>query len=381
MNGFLSVKNEPTKFWKIIVEYEAAIASTDIVDPHELRPIQHGLFGEVGGIMATAKKLVREKNAYPGYRKAAEEEFGDTLWYLAALCRRRTICLADLIHKAIIDTDSTARLVRTRSKVKTPHIEQPSDEMDRALVHLGRVAASMLDENPSSEHMQEFVHHYVSALTTANLSLADVVHANMRKVCGAFLDPTPEDLVDFDSDFGPDEQLPQNFKIRISQRPSGKSYLQWNGVFIGDPLTDNISDRDGYRFHDVFHLANAAILHWSPVMRALIKQKRKSKGKFDEEQDSGRAFVVEEGLTAWIFSRAKELDYFAGLTRVPLDILKTIQEFVVGYEVEQCPLKLWDHAILQGYDVFRQLKAAKGGIIIGDRGKRTLCFESMEIEK
>jgi hypothetical protein len=52
------------------------------------------------------------------------------------------------------------------------------------------------------------------------------------------------------------------------------AYFQWNGVFIGDPLTDNIADRDGYRFHDVFHFANAAILHWSPVMRALVRHKR-----------------------------------------------------------------------------------------------------------
>jgi hypothetical protein len=43
-----------------------------------------------------------------------------------------------------------------------------------------------------------------------------------------------------------------------------------NGVFIGDPLTDNIRDPDGYRFHDVFHFARAAILHWSPTFRALI---------------------------------------------------------------------------------------------------------------
>jgi hypothetical protein len=65
-----------------------------------------------------------------------------------------------------------------------------------------------------------------------------------------------------------------------------------NGVFIGDPLTDNILDRDGYRFHDVFHFAHASILHWSPTFRALIKHKRKSDPVVDEAQDSGRAIVV-----------------------------------------------------------------------------------------
>ena len=66
------------------------------------------------------------------------------------------------------------------------------------------------------------------------------------------------------------------------------------------------------RFHDVFHLANAAILHWSPVFRALIRQKRKSDPKIDEVEDGGRATVVEEGLTAWIFSYAKGLNFFEG---------------------------------------------------------------------
>ena len=40
-------------------------------------------------------------------------------------------------------------------------------------------------------------------------------------------------------------------------------------------------------------------------MRALIKHKRKSKPDYDEAQDSGRAIVVEEGLTAWIFTDPK----------------------------------------------------------------------------
>jgi hypothetical protein len=198
-----------------------------------------------------------------------------------------------------------------------------------------------------------------------------------------FLEPEAVDLdgLDFDRKFGIEEQLPRQFKVRVNQRGSGRSYLQWRDVFIGDPLTDNIADRDGYRFHDVFHLSYAAILHWSPVFRALIKHKRKSAPKYDEEQDSGRAIVVEEGLTAWIFSRAKELNYFENQERVSLRILKTISEFVSGYEVDQCPLKLWEKAILQGYTVFRELKANEGGWIVGDREQRTITYLPLESEQ
>lgn len=368
----------------LITVYEEAIAGTDIIDPLELRAIQQGLFGEVGGLMATAKKVVREKSSYLGYRKAAEEEFGDTLWYLAAICRRRSVRLVDLIGHARIYPSPIPLLVVAGSAIG-PEPGSPSarstNEMDSALMRLGEATANMLTELPSIEQMQMFARLYLEALAATGLPLSDVVRANTRKACGAFLEPKPEDLIDFDIGLDPEEQLPRQFRIRINQRPTGKSYLQWNGVFIGDPLSDNIGEQDGYRFHDVFHFANAAILHWSPVMRALIKQKRKSVGTLDEEQDSGRAIVVEEGLTAWIFSRAKELNYFEGQTRVSLGILKTIQEFVAGYEVERCPLKLWERAILQGYAVFRQLKATGGGVIIGDREMRSVCFEPLEPAK
>jgi hypothetical protein len=119
-------------------------------------------------------------------------------------------------------------------------------------------------------------------------------------------------------------------------------------------------------------------LHWSPTFRALIKHKRKSDPKVDEEQDGGRAIVVEEGLTAWIFSRAKQLEFFEDQKKgLSFDMLKTIQEFVNGYEVQDCPLKLWEDAILQGYDVFRKVRANNGGIVIGDRGNRKVTYKPL----
>ena len=83
----------------------------------------------------------------------------------------------------------------------------------------------------------------------------------------------------------------------------------------------------------------------SRTFRALIKQKRKSDPIIDEAQDGGRAIVVEEGLSAWIFTRAKELNYFAGQNGLSFDLLKTVRQFVSGYEVEVCPLSLWEMAI------------------------------------
>jgi NTP pyrophosphatase (non-canonical NTP hydrolase) len=364
----------------LLADYASAIAQTDVLSSTDIGPILQGIYGEVGGIMSAAKKLVRERSAFIGYRKAAEEEFGDTLWYLTALCRRLSIPLDELFAEAT-NADHFERVGSASDLVNGPfaHVIVPraACTLDEALFRLGRSAAALLEGLPTRAQIVCFARDYLYALHAAQLIFADVARSNLRKARGAFLDPDPNELIDFDKNFGADEQLPRTFRVRINERGSGKSYLQWNGVFIGDPLTDNISDRDDYRFHDVFHFAYAAILHWSPVVRALIKQKRKSSAEHDEDQDSGRAIVVEEGLTAWIFSRAKELDFFNGQDRISLEILKTIGEFVAGYEVDKCPLKLWEKSILEGYKVFRQIKERKGGWIVGDRKHRTIHFEPL----
>ena len=100
----------------------------------------------------------------------------------------------------------------------------------------------------------------------------------------------------------------------------------------------------------------------------------------EQAQDSGRAIVVEEGLTAWLFARAKELNYFEGQQGVSFDLLKTVQEFVQGYEVDACPLKLWEIVILQGYSIFRQVRANDGGVIRGNCKDRTLSSNPPSIE-
>lgn len=306
---------------------------------------------------------------------------------MAAICRRLQIPLEDIFAEAT--NHGNFRNIGVASDVAEgalAYIAVPVDSttsLDTTLVRLGQSAAALLGSTPTRITLISFARAYLDAMHAAKLAFSEVARGNLRKARGAFLEPQAEDLagLDFDSDFGIEEQLPRNFKIRVNQRGSGKSYLQWKGVFIGDPLTDNIADHDGYRFHDVFHFSYAAILHWSPVMRALIRHKRKSNPRYDEEQDSGRAIVVEEGVSAWIFSRAKELNFFENQEKVSLGLLKTIGEFVAGYEVEKCPLKLWERAILDGYAVFRQLKANQGGWIIGNREQRTITYMPLESEK
>ncbi len=372
----------------LLTDYMHQVAPTDRLAADDLQPILLGLFGEVGSIMATAKKFHREREAYAGYRHAVEEEFGDALWYLTALCRRLNIRL-DEILAGTANAEHYATSIAANDLLDSPisHVATPLDvpELDAALLQLGEAAAGLFvlrnAKDEAFPKLAAFADWYLRALKATRVTFAEVVRKNIAKTTGRFLRPDYETLPNFDHEFPEEEQLPDHFEITIDQRTSGRSYLRWNGVFIGDPLTDNILDPDGYRFHDVFHFTHAAILHWSPTFRALIKHKRKSNPKLDEAQDGGRAIVVEEGLTAWIFSRAKELNYFEGQKSVSFDLLKTVQQFVAGYEVEACPLSLWEIAILTGYDAFRHLKDNLGGTIVGDRSARTVEYRPLKGRK
>ena len=86
----------------------------------------------------------------------------------------------------------------------------------------------------------------------------------------------------FDTKYDQKEQLPRKIHVHFKQEQDGKQTLvklhsrntlpsMPKGEQIGNQLTDNAELDDGYRFHDVFHLAYAAVLRWSPVTRANLK--------------------------------------------------------------------------------------------------------------
>lgn len=369
----------------LLSEYENAVAPTDRFRDSDVTPILLGLFGEVGSVMSTSKKLHREQDAFAaGYVRDVEEELGDALWYVAALCRRLGLGLADLFSD-VLGRGNYVVSIAANSDPDHPvsQVINASNlaPLDKTLLNLGEQTARLLRAEIEVKAVKplllDFVQAYVEVVQASGVSFAAVLSGNITKVRGRFLKTAVKSLPDFDAAFPVEERLPRTFEIEISQRPNGRSYLRWNGVFIGDPLSDNIADPDGYRFHDVFHFANAAILHWSPTFRALIKHKRKSDPKVDEAQDSGRAIVVDEGVSAYIFSHAKTLNFFEGQTSVSFDLLKAVRNFVRGYEVERCPLNLWENAILQGYDVFRQLRQANGGLVVGNRNERTIHYKPL----
>ncbi|MCT8947816.1 pyrophosphatase [Pseudomonas iridis] len=360
--------------------YADSIRDTDRLA--DLQSLIFGLYGEVGSVVTTAKKQKREGMVF-NYRMAITEEFGDVFWYFTRLTEKLQYDINSLISAPFCKQQLSKIIITDMTENPIAHIPITQEQdFTLALKNLATSAASLLsclDSNEdTNQKLKNFFVNYLYSLKAADISFTDVIHHNIEKSRGRFLDPDIKTLKRFDDDFEEEERLPEIFEIVISERPNGKSYLRWKGVFIGDPLTDNIRDSDGYRFHDVFHMANAAILHWSPTFRALIKHKRKSNPKTDEEQDSGRAIVIEEGLSAWIFSVAKTCNFFEDQNKLSFDMLKTVKQFVSGYEIEDCPLSLWERAILDGYRVFRKLKEHKCGIIVGNRTDRTIEFQPLE---
>jgi hypothetical protein len=187
----------------------------------------------------------------------------------------------------------------------------------------------------------------------------------------------------FDHEYPAPQRLPRTFVVEI--RPVGRDRgleerveLSFRGKKVGDRLGDNTYAESGYRFHDVFHLANAAILGWSPVARAVIfSRKRRIDGLVDAVEDGGRAIVIEEGMVAFLFEHARHHRWFEDVSDIDYAVLKTVRVMTAELEVKQRPLWEVEQAVLQGFSVWRQICEANGGQVIGDLYRRSIKFEPL----
>ncbi len=140
------------------------------------------------------------------------------------------------------------------------------------------------------EEMGDILWYLAAIARQRGLSLDEIAQTNLRKTQSRWLEGSVGPL--FDVDRPASEQLPRLFtaELRDTVDSQGKPVMcmTLNGESLGSRLTDNSYERDGYRFHDIFHLALACMMGWSPVIRALLHVKRKSDAKLDEVEDGGR---------------------------------------------------------------------------------------------
>jgi NTP pyrophosphatase (non-canonical NTP hydrolase) len=240
--------------------------------------------------------------------------------------------------------------------------------------------AHLLFPNQVAEELGDILWYLANTATKFDLDLAAIAVGNLAKT----RDRWPPDGTDaeyslFDEDFPAEEQLPRSFTAEIvdsaTAQGKGRITITIDGVPAGDPLQDNAHDEDGYRFHDVFHLAHAAKLGWSPVLRGkLLKpnRKRRSVPEVDEVEDGGRAIVIDEAIVAYVWEYARRHRFLDGVTTIDYPVLKTIRQLTGGLEVAARSAHDWEEAILAGYRVFREVRARRGGVLAVDLSVRSI---------
>jgi NTP pyrophosphatase (non-canonical NTP hydrolase) len=223
---------------------------------------------------------------------------------------------------------------------------------------------------------------YVSAIAgKAGLSLDSIAATNLAKIRERWKHPKDADGGGpklLDEAYPAKEQLPRQCRItlrEIEDKGKRKAIMEMDGNVLGDYLTDNAHEDDKYRFHDVFHLAYAAVLGWSPVFRWALKRKRKSDPVVDEVEDGARGIVLEEGISAVIFEHARGRSFYDGVASVDYDLLRTVKGITSHVEVHVRSLRDWEKAILDGFCVWRQVRDNKGGTVRLDLTKQLIEFE------
>ncbi len=344
--------------------YSKEIESTDTFRNRRdhLFLLAGGLIGETGSIVAEIKKIEREKSAYPGYCDRLSEELGDFLWYYV-----RLVSIVDA--RLLLDFQNSRKRAVYSKNI-------------RSSLKLAAAVGALIDAlrstvpNKVNVSFRNVWSELQNVARGSGISLKEAAEANVAKIRSRWpLKRIFHTL--FDESYPVEEQLPRRFRIRFIERRRGNRIeilLRSNGIGVGDRVTDNIADPDGYRYHDIFHIAYAVFLGWSPVVRGLLRCKRKSKSSVDENQDGARAQIIEEGVAAIVFSRAKKMNFFKGAKQIDYDLLKTIQTFVSGYEVDQIPIWQWELAILEGFRLFRSLQKGPGGTVTWDISRRTITY-------
>lgn len=229
-----------------------------------------------------------------------------------------------------------------------------------------------------AEELGDTMWYVASVATKFGLSLDEIAAANLEKTANRWLHP--QHRRPYDARRKAKERLPTSFRYRFQygSRTDGTpavALIDEHGQQIGDLLTDNSHEVDGYRFHDVMHFAFVAILGWSPVARKVLERKRRSDPRINEVEDGGRATVIDEAIVAMVFDYIQhDLRATDGMTRIDSETLRSVRALTRGFEVQSRTESQWEEAILKGLDVWRRVEASDGGIVIGDFATRTFKY-------
>ncbi len=251
--------------------------------------------------------------------------------------------------------------------------------------HLRDGAAHTRFPERVSEELGDVLWYVAETATKFGISLDDIAQQNLDKTRARWGASGERGVLQrphgFDSGFPENERFPRKFVADFRQLTGKDNTLRIrvfvDGKQMGQDLTDNAYSPDGYRFHDVFHLACAAVLGWSPVTRRNLGIKRRSDPRIDEVEDGGRAIVTEEGVSALVFAYAADHKLLQGVRSVDYDLLKAIRVMTSKLEVTVCTTGEWEGAILLGYAVWQDVEKNQGGKVQLDLDQRTIKYLGM----
>jgi len=219
----------------------------------------------------------------------------------------------------------------------------------------------------------------------ANLSeklgytLQEVADHNLRRINERWpVEEAESPALLLDDDFPESEQLPREVSIRFEEEITDEGRvcvsIASGDISLGNPLTDMTWDEDDYRFHDAFHLTYAALLGWSPIIRSFFGRQRQSDPRYREVEDSGRAKVIEEAIAALVFEYAKDEHFLEGVDAIDFSVLEMVVGIASRYEVRIRTTRDWERAILRSFEIWRELRSKRKGIVILNLRHHTIDF-------
>ena len=425
-------------------EYTSFVQRSDWTDDRRAvvrnRILRYGLVGEIGSVVAAVKKrLLVLEGVERRFRPddGIGEELGDLLWYCFALhafehpgADRNALNSALAALRAEVERGG-ARSKRSREWLggrdwgtfiqrSALLVEQgdfsfndyqqvafltartsDNELVEVCLAVLTQLGAELLrsylppiekelNRNLTDRSIDivlgEIIWHVSALAELFNIHLNEVAASNRRKLLFRLDRTQRTPLHDEAAPTG--QQFPRHIVVEVAPLSPDRSQMRWNGVQLGDDLTDNAREPDGYRFHDVMHLANAAVLGWSPVLRKLMRRKRKYDPAIDEVEDGARAQIVEEAVVKIIHSEGVRIARERGASsgepmirdreEISFAFLKLLRSMVEGLEVERNRDWEWEEAILAGHRLFGQLSIVQAGTITIDMLDRRIAFSGPE---
>lgn len=197
-----------------------------------------------------------------------------------------------------------------------------------------------------AEELGDVLWYLANLASKLDLSLEEIAERNLRKVRDRWpVDGERMHPALLDERYPEGERLPRRTSVRIVEERDGEAaavrLFDPDDKQLGNQLTDNAYEDDGYRFHDVFHLTYAAMLGWSPITRSFFAVRRESDPRVNEVEDGGRAKVIEEGIAAFVFDYARRERFLEGIKHVDFSLLSAIRRLVSNLEVRDRTARDW----------------------------------------